>query len=515
MEAGAAVMPLSQAPHHLVDFKGLNSIKETLSGPGLSSSSLSGSSSLDGLTPNFSAQFRSGLTHGTVSQAPGSISAPARIHGPQENLPTGTASEESLRRTRTFSPLSSFRKKITPSVWRKLHSRIRQKTANPPSSSGLISSISATSDGPEEIDYLASARALSSSPPDASSQQHFTRTGLSDNSLEAHRPGANQASSLEHQISTSGESMRTKPSQQISHLEKSKNIMAKDLQAFSRRFQDPLGYEDSQALEAYYLAYLISNRKPTARVLFDPQTYNLLKSWDERKPAMYKEVHDFFGEILRPKEIERRKSVLLLQREHATRMAGWDDFLKLTTERLGPSTSEEDIIQAGNLIGGAKFEVPSLEKQALDQSLIEINRMELEKPKLMKSWKMYLGYKEYNSRVKLLTKISQMKHPLTIPPASISSWRSQGLDVNRMLKIIDYLPESAENNQIGLELEELKALAENLKSDIEKAKEIFYYKTKYDTQWERTLEHHELLKLPQDSSNIYNNLWNIYKKIKY
>ncbi|PLW35774.1 hypothetical protein PCANC_25104 [Puccinia coronata f. sp. avenae] len=284
---------------------------------------------------------------------------------------------------------------------------------------------------------------IGSQPSSPGTEQHIGTKSSRPNS-----PGANQASSSGHHIaSTVGKPTtifnpmsyleiiksyspfgRTRPALELTEGD------ATQLGWFLRDRGQQLNDEDIQVMNTYYETFSASDRTPTAVIKFEPDTNNLLADWEQRKPPVRGLFREFFREILSEQELKRRISVLAFQRKQYEILSGWNEHINYMSKRL--DRPAEDITKAGDLIGGKRFS-PPLESDKSRLTLNRIAEMEKEMPNIMNSWKKYLG-QEYSSRVRLLETLSELDNPVTIELETISSWRAQRLDVNRMLKILDY-----------------------------------------------------------------------------
>ncbi|OAV92172.1 hypothetical protein PTTG_27736 [Puccinia triticina 1-1 BBBD Race 1] len=250
------------------------------------------------------------------------------------------------------------------------------------------------------------------------------------------------------------------------------------LQTFLRRInKNPynLNNKDTMALNEYYRAFSASNRKSTALVQLNPEAYSFLSKWGEKfekgaPSSTQSTVHNFFRGILSEKEFLRRQSVLESQMNQVRIVAEWEKQAQTISKALGHSI--EEVHQFGNTIGGKDF-FTSFSGHNFKKTLEEFKALKREKPQLAKAWETFLGTEEYNARLELLKTLSWMKEPTTIPSETISAWRAQGLDVKRMLKIVNYNPRISQLHGPKLEIE--------FKSpkDYESAKETFLSKNKY------------------------------------
>ncbi|PLW07769.1 hypothetical protein PCANC_25702 [Puccinia coronata f. sp. avenae] len=386
------------------------------------------------------------------------------------------------------------------------HSELRQipTIGSQPSSPGSFSSGSTTWHSSDEI----------VSPTSTASEESFSMNRgpsntLAPNPRDPNSPGANQASSSGHHIaSTVGKPTtifnpmsyleiiksyspfgRTRPALELTEGD------ATQLGWFLRDRGQQLNDEDIQVMNTYYETFSASDRTPTAVIKFEPDTNNLLADWEQRKPPVRGLFREFFREILSEQELKRRISVLAFQRKQYEILSGWNEHINYMSKRL--DRPAEDITKAGDLIGGKRFS-PPLESDKSRLTLNRIAEMEKEMPNIMNSWKKYLG-QEYSSRVRLLETLSELDNPVTIELETISSWRAQRLDVNRMLKILDY---RAKGEKFVGQGEHTAIQFQNLVS-YDAAKNLFFDPSRNGIPWDESLEHHQLLRTPHDDKLRY------------
>ncbi|KNE88990.1 hypothetical protein PSTG_17555 [Puccinia striiformis f. sp. tritici PST-78] len=201
--------------------------------------------------------------------------------------------------------------------------------------------------------------------------------------------------------------------------------------------------QDKRVLNEYYKAFSASDKELNTRVHSDPDTYIMLSKWEKKNFTPRGIFRDYFETILPEGETFRRESVLQIQREQFQILAGWEK--KVASIRQATGYRDDEINEFGNLTRGKVFPL-SFDHSNFKESLAKLKSLNREKPRIASQWEQYLGQEEYESRIGLLKTMSRMKDPDRIPVKTIAGWRVQGLDVDRMLKIVDYTPNG---RQIG------------------------------------------------------------------
>ncbi|KAI9619962.1 hypothetical protein H4Q26_013943 [Puccinia striiformis f. sp. tritici PST-130] len=215
--------------------------------------------------------------------------------------------------------------------------------------------------------------------------------------------------------------------------------------------------QDKRVLNKYYKAFSASDKELNARVHSDPDTYIMLSKWEKK---------NFIPRGIFP--------------------TGYRD---------------DEINQFRNLIGGKVFPL-SFDHSNFKESLAKLKSLNREKPRIASQWEQYLGQEEYESRIGLLKTMSRMKDPNRIPVQTIAGWRAQGLDVDRMLKIVDYTPNG---RQIGDEAHQFADFHFTNPAERKSAKNLFLSDNLYGIPWLKSLEHFQLLQNSPETKLKYLN----------
>ncbi|WAR51636.1 hypothetical protein PtB15_1B72 [Puccinia triticina] len=283
------------------------------------------------------------------------------------------------------------------------------------------------------------------------------------------------------------------------------------------RVKPRLTREEARVLDGYYQAFSASSKKPTAMVKFDPDTFNFLAQWEEKNSNFFTRsiFLDFFEQRLSKGELLRRKGVLQLQQEHFRIVTGWKEAeVHIHQSYRIPLDAVQEF---GKMLGGNKI-FPAFGDLNFKEALDRIKILQAKYPALPAAWKAYLNPEEksaqladeddaqlpeeYKERLKLLRTLSKMKNPGKIPPETISAWRAQGLDVNRMLKIVDY---SLERNKMVGEGQHADPQLDTL-DNYQSARRRFLAKNAHGTNWLESLEHDQLLPTSEDLKLKYLDL---------
>ncbi|KAI9625306.1 hypothetical protein H4Q26_016328 [Puccinia striiformis f. sp. tritici PST-130] len=135
-------------------------------------------------------------------------------------------------------------------------------------------------------------------------------------------------------------------------------------------------------------------------------------------------LRNFFSEVLSERELSRRENALKIQRTQFRIMSGWDKQVKSMSQDSGYSASE--FARFGNVVGAPVFPPAPESSIVIKRTPEMIEFLEKDSSGLHKQWKTYLEqWKTYLG-------------PEEIASDKIHDWIAQGLDVNRMLKIVDY-----------------------------------------------------------------------------
>ncbi|KAI9619958.1 hypothetical protein H4Q26_013939 [Puccinia striiformis f. sp. tritici PST-130] len=182
---------------------------------------------------------------------------------------------------------------------------------------------------------------------------------------------------------------------------------------------------------------------------------------------------------------------LNLQQAKLRIISGWSEQVESISQDFGCLVPEVD--GWGDLLGGKDFP-PLQSSDSIKKNLKTIDFFEKDSDVIadviakapFEQWKAYLGPEEYKSRIEILKTMSNLKNLHRIPADTIRDWIEQGLDVNRMLKVVDYTLEHGFPDLASMGSTELKT-----------AKKLFLKKNTYGIDWSKSLEHQELLKTPQ------------------
>ncbi|POW17060.1 hypothetical protein PSTT_00900, partial [Puccinia striiformis] len=258
-----------------------------------------------------------------------------------------------------------------------------------------------------------------------------------------------------------------------------------------------LSVQDEQVLDMYYSAFSVSKKAFNIRIQPATENFKLLSEWEEANHDTYGIFRNFFSEVLSERELSRRENALKIQRTQFRIMSGWDKQVKSMSQDSGYSASE--FARFGNVVGAPVFP-PALESSIVIKRTPEmIEFLEKDSSGLHKQWKTYLeqwktylGPEEFDSRLQILKTMSNLKNPDRIASDKIHDWIAQGLDVNRMLKIVDYTLEH-----------ELSTLSSLGTAEYAAAKELFLGRNQYQVNWSKSLEHQELSQTPQGEKYLH------------
>ncbi|KAA1121923.1 hypothetical protein PGTUg99_035583 [Puccinia graminis f. sp. tritici] len=371
-------------------------------------------------------------------------------------------------------------------------------------------------------DFLKSPGTISTSSTEASTSRELSLGDeLGHSSPEATSQRVNQASTIYRHLLTIAE----KPQVQLeknsywgrltTYLDRAKGYSpfgrpktvlqltetdASELNIFLLRARQKLNAEDTKVLNEYYQTFSAFSKKSTTMIQSNPDSYKFLSEWEKKHFIPHTIMSNFFKKILSDSEFSRRENVFQLQREQYRIVAGWGKQEKSIQQATG--YLEEEVKGFGNLLGGKDF-FPSFDKVDSQATLNQIESLEKEKPRLAKAWKDYLEPEEYDSRIQLLNTLAQLKKPHQIPSETISAWRAQGLDVDRMLKIVDYRPGKIE--QLVEEGPRGKTQFENLET-YQAGRRLFLTENVYGIPWSQSLEHYQLMQASEDVKLKYVDL---------
>ncbi|POW03114.1 hypothetical protein PSHT_11809 [Puccinia striiformis] len=271
------------------------------------------------------------------------------------------------------------------------------------------------------------------------------------------------------------------------------------LTEFLKRAGQNLIPQDKRVLNEYYKAFSASDKGLNARVHSDPDTYIMLSKWEKKNFIPRGIFRDYFETILPEGETFRRESALQIQREQFRILAGWEK--KVASIRQATGYGDDEINEFGNLIGGKVFPL-SFDHSNFKESLAKLKSLNRAKPRIASQWEQYLGKQEYESRIGLLKTMSRMKDPDRIPVETIAGWRAQGLDVDRMLKIVDYTPNG---RQIGDEAHQFADFHFTNPAERQSARNLFLPDNLYGIPWLKSLEHSQLLQTSPETKLKYLN----------
>ncbi|KAI9629474.1 hypothetical protein KEM48_012943 [Puccinia striiformis f. sp. tritici PST-130] len=197
---------------------------------------------------------------------------------------------------------------------------------------------------------------------------------------------------------------------------------ASSLESYLKLNGAKLSVQDKQVLDMYYSAFSVSNKAFNIRIQPATENFKLLLEREEANHDTYGIFRNFFSEVLSERELFRRENALKIQRTQFWIMSGWDKQVKAMSQDSGYSASEF-----------ARF-----------------------------------GPEELDSRLQILKTMSNLKNPDRIASNKIHDWIAQGLDVNRMLKIVDYTLQN-----------ELSTLSSLGTAEYAAAKELFLGRNQY------------------------------------
>ncbi|KAI9619960.1 hypothetical protein H4Q26_013941 [Puccinia striiformis f. sp. tritici PST-130] len=246
--------------------------------------------------------------------------------------------------------------------------------------------------------------------------------------------------------------------------------------------------KQKQYLDKLYSALSVSEKESNTRVHATAEEFELLSKWKQTDPVTHGIIRTFFTRVLLERELVRRESVLNLQQAKLQIISGWSEQVESISQDSGRSVPE--VAGWGDLLGGKVFPPPLQSPNSIKKSLKAIGYFEKDSDVIAKApfeqWKAYLGPEEYKSRIEILKTMSNLKTPVRIAPNKIRDWIEQGLDVNRMLKVVDYTLEH-----------ELPDLAYLGNKQYNTAKELFLGRNSYEVDWSKSLEHQELSRTPE------------------
>ncbi|KNF00409.1 hypothetical protein PSTG_06337 [Puccinia striiformis f. sp. tritici PST-78] len=258
-----------------------------------------------------------------------------------------------------------------------------------------------------------------------------------------------------------------------------------------------LSVQDEQVLDMYYSAFSVSKKAFNIRIQPATENFKLLSEWEEANHDTYGIFRNFFSEVLSERELSRRENALKIQRTQFRIMSGWDKQVKSMSQDSGYSASE--FARFGNVVGAPVFPPAPESSIVIKRTPEMIEFLEKDSSGLHKQWKTYLeqwktylGPEEFDSRLQILKTMSNLKNPDRIAPDKIHDWIAQGLDVNRMLKIVDYTLEH-----------ELSTFSSLGTAEYAAAKELFLGRNQYQVNWSKSLEHQELSQTPQGEKYLH------------
>ncbi|KNE99332.1 hypothetical protein PSTG_07449 [Puccinia striiformis f. sp. tritici PST-78] len=278
------------------------------------------------------------------------------------------------------------------------------------------------------------------------------------------------------------------PSGWTSPLLRFSNADASKLELYLRFTGIRLTDKQKQYLDKLYSALSVSEKESNTRVHATAEEFELLSKWKQTDPVTHGIIRTFFTRVLLERELVRRESVLNLQQAKLQIISGWSEQVESISQDSGRSVPE--VAGWGDLLGGKVFPPPLQSPNSIKKSLKAIGYFEKDSDVIAKApfeqWKAYLGPEEYKSRIEILKTMSNLKTPVRIAPNKIRDWIEQGLDVNRMLKVVDYTLEH-----------ELPDLAYLGNKQYNTAKELFLGRNSYEVDWSKSLEHQELSRTPE------------------
>ncbi|KAI9624996.1 hypothetical protein H4Q26_016563 [Puccinia striiformis f. sp. tritici PST-130] len=320
-----------------------------------------------------------------------------------------------------------------------------------------------------ELETLA-ARPRQSSIAEIPSSQLKKETHLSLVDIvkpSTHPPGTSHLGTLANSRTYSKSLL---PSGWTSPLLHFSNADASQLELYLRFTGIRLTDKQKQYLDKLYSALSVSEKESNTRVHATAEEFELLSKWKETDPVTHVIIRTFFTRVLSERELVRRESVLNLQQAKLRIISGWSKQVESISTHSGRSASESP--------------------NSIKKSLKAIGYFEKDSDVIAKAplehWKAYLGPEEYKSRIEILKTMSNLKTPGRIAPNKICDWIEQGLDVNRMLKVVDYTLEH-----------ELPDLAYLGNKQYNTAKELFLGRNSYEVDWSKSLEHQELSRTPE------------------
>ncbi|PLW45240.1 hypothetical protein PCASD_04014 [Puccinia coronata f. sp. avenae] len=142
----------------------------------------------------------------------------------------------------------------------------------------------------------------------------------------------------------------------------------------------------------------------------------------------------YFKQILGEQELERRRSVLLLQAKQRTLQEEWSNQVTKLTQRFGYDAEKlkeySKVLRMGDYFPGF------VNQPGMGKNLGRLQALKEKRPHLHDAFKSALGDDEYERRVKVMTVMDYVKSP-DITDRTVSDWLEQGLAVPQMCQIID------------------------------------------------------------------------------
>lgn len=261
-----------------------------------------------------------------------------------------------------------------------------------------------------------------------------------------------------------------------------------------------------QIVNKYYEMLCASDKSSLAMLRLDLQTKAMVDRLKNEQPFDYRILQQFFAEILTAKERLRRESVLTLQARQLEIVTGWEKQLGSTSKELGVDL--ETIRKAGELLQIGNF-FPSFREVNVSETLDQIKTLRRENPQILRIVTHYLGMAEYRSRVKLLRTIQKFNLQ-EISSEQISAWLAQGLNVCRIIKILNYTKSNLQDGEItGPQF----SCVEHPK-EFERAAKLFLREFNDGSAWEESLDHDQTRKTSQHLNLPYIELRDHLKSLK-
>lgn len=185
----------------------------------------------------------------------------------------------------------------------------------------------------------------------------------------------------------------------------------------------------------------------------------------------------FMGRI----EFRRRDEVIRLQFEEIKRRNGWSKQIAQIAQRR--RIARQVVERAGLLFGGKEY-FPAFENHRT--ILSELEELENKQPTLYQDWLKYVGKGAFEKQIKLIKILSKTKGQ-NIPPELLSAWQMQGLDVPRMLHMLNFM---IEGNKLGKV--DLSRTSEKLR-DQQAIQRLFYVPIGDEEAWHTAMIHYEEL----------------------